>query len=467
MQPPNLDLKALRILVIDDEENIRFALSVCLESDGNKVVAAGTIEAALEETARQAFDLIFLDLRLGTQNGLDYIQQLLQDNPWARIVVITAYASIETAVEAIKLGASDYLSKPFEPAQLRHITRMVAERRMLERQVQALQKTLDDLDPQAGFISASPRYGQTIELAQRLATTHAAVLLRGEPGSGRGWLARSIHQWSLRAQGPFVSMSFLGKSVEQIELELFGRIGDANSAENEIGAIAFCHGGTLLLEEVHQLPAALQPRLASVLRDREFERKDQSVGRPADVRIIASSSVDLAMEVTAGKFRQDLLMALSVAEIEVPALRERSEDIVLLAQRYLAHFSREHHRKIEGFSNDSIFVLRSSLWPGNVRELRNVIERAVLLCETQTIELDHLPVDLINAAARNRVSANAGYQVGDMVALDLIEHSHILKVVAASKTLRRAATILGVNYSALSRKLTRLGAGSGDDKPAQ
>src|SRR5580658_2648347 len=205
MAEPKPDLRALRILIIDDEENIRFAMSMCLENDGHKVVAAGTIEDALERTARQAFDLIFLDVRLGTQNGLDYIKSLLAENPWARIVVITAYASIETAVEAMKRGATDYLSKPFEAAQLTLLTQKVAERRLLERKVGALQKTLGSMDPEADFPTSSPIWRESIEFARRVATANSPILIRGEAGTGRGRLARAIHEWSPRADGPYAT----------------------------------------------------------------------------------------------------------------------------------------------------------------------------------------------------------------------------------------------------------------------
>ena len=458
-------MRALRILVVDDEENIRFALTVCLEADGHKVVAVGTIEGALEETAREAFDLIFLDVRLGTQNGLDYIKTLLEENPWARIVVITAYASIETAVEAMKLGASDYLSKPFEPTQLRLLTQNVAERRLLERKVDALSKTLGSMDAEADFPTSSPIWRESIEFARRIATANAPVLIRGESGTGRGRLARAIHEWSWRSQGPFASVSLDGQSIDALEVELFG---SGPEIGGKVGAVAFCQGGTLLLDEISNMPMRLQPRLVTLLREKEFERPDQFARRPADVRIIATTSADLQRKVETGAFREDLLMALSVTQIDIPALRERPEDISLLADRYLAYLAREHHRQITGFSRDATFVLRTHSWPGNIRELRNVVERAVLICDSDTIGLEHLPVDLMNAAAKNKQTAPGGYQVGDLVPLELIEQAHIMQVLVAAKTLRRAAAILGVNHSALCRRMKRIQSEAGnDDKLAQ
>jgi NtrC-family two-component system response regulator AlgB len=472
MRDNRTDLRALRILVIDDEENIRFAIGACLETDGHKVVTAGSIEEAMAHTAREAFDLIFLDIRLGTQNGLDFIQPLLDENPWARIIVITAYASIETAVEAMKRGASDYLSKPFEPAQLSLLTQKVAERRLLERKMESLQRALGTMDPEADFPTASPIWREAIEFARRVATANSPVLIRGEPGSGRGRLARAIHEWSNRAQAPFVSVAFDGQSVDALEVELFG---SGPEVGGKIGAVAFAHGGTLLLDEISNIPMRLQHKLLALIRDKEFERQDQISRRPADVRIIATTNADLHRAAETGKFRPDLFLALNVAQIDIPPLRERPEDILLLAERYLAFLSREHHKPISGFSRDATFVLKTHEWPGNSRELRNVVERAVLACDSDVIGLEHLPADLMNATARARDPGAASYQVGDLVPLAMIEEAHIQQVLASAKTLRRAAAILGVNASALCRRLkrTRMEAqnekagASNNDKPSQ
>ncbi len=443
------EFRPLRILVVDDEENIRFMMRMCLEIEGHKVAAASTIDEALEHTAREAFDLIFLDVRLGSNvNGLDYIKILMDENPWVRIIVITAYASIQSAVEAMKRGASDYLPKPFEPTQVRLLTQKVAERRMLERKVEALQKALGSMDVETDLSSASPIWRESIEFARRIATANSSVLIRGESGTGKSWLARAIHEWSNRADGPFTSISFDGKTVDAIEAELFG-------SGSQVGAIALCHGGTLLLKEISNLPMRLQPQILSVIRDKEFEKQDQFVRRPADVRIISTTGVDLAAAVSIGRFREDLLMALSVSQINTPALRERKEDILPLAERYLATYSREHHKPIAGFSRDAAYLLKSHKWPGNCRELRNIVERAVLACDADYVGLDHLPVDLKNSVAATPETPFGGYRIGDLVPLDVIEEAHIQKVLASAKTIRRAAAVLGLNASALCRRLKR------------
>jgi len=462
MADSQLELRALRILVVDDDENIRFAIAMCLESDGHKVVVAGTIEDALERAAAEAFDLIFLDVRLGMQSGLDYIKPLLDGNPWTRIVVITAFASIETAVEAMKRGATDYLPKPFEPAQLLLLTRKVAERRVLERKVEALQRTLGEMDVEADVSTSSPLWRDSIELARGIATTSVPVLIRGERGSGRGRLARAIHAWSWRSQGPFATVSLDGRNADEIEAELFGAGGGDN-----VGAIAFCQGGTLLLHEIGSLPARLQPRLLTLLRDKEYERQGQATRCSVDVRIIASTSADLSAEVTAGHFRVDLLMALTITQIDIPPLRHRPDDILPLAERYLAMFSRERAHPIVGLSRDAAFILKNHSWPGNLRELRNTMERAALMCQSDLISLDDLPADLMSGAEKTEAEPAGRYRIGDLVPLKTIEEAHIRQVLASAKTLRRAATILGVNASALCRKLKRLDEESDNGKPSE
>jgi NtrC-family two-component system response regulator AlgB len=459
----NSELPSLRILVVDDEENIRFAIGACLEAEGHQIAGAGAADAALEQASHTAFDLIFLDVRLGTHNGLDLIGPLLKDSPWARIVVITAYASVETAVEAMKLGASDYLPKPFEHAQLILLTQSVARRRLLERKIQALQKALGEMDPEAGFLTSSPIWRASLDVARRVADSSVPVLIRGEAGTGKGRLARAIHGWSARSAGPFASLSFEGQYVESLEAELFGPPSGGSG-----GLVAFCHGGTLYLDNISNAPMQLQPRILALIKDRELESPEKFARRSIDLRIIAGTCEDLWHAVEAREFREDLLMALSVVDVEAPALRERPEDIMPLAERYLAHFSREHHRPILEITRDAAFVLRMHTWPGNIRELRNVVERAVLLCNSDRIGLDHLPVDLVNVGVRGKGMPVGDYKIGDMVPLEVIEELHIRQVLASAKTIRRAAAILGVNACALSRKvkLKGLRAIPNDDKPA-
>lgn len=441
---------SLRILVVDDEENIRLTLSLCLEAEGHQVITAANVQAALVEVSRRAFDLIFLDLRLGLENGLDLIPRLLAENPWTKIIVITAYASLETAVEAMKRGATDYLPKPFAPAQVQMVTDKVAKWRRLEGKLHALQDEIAD-DPEAGFPCASASMRQVLDVAHRVATSNAPLVIQAEPGMGMGRLARAIHAWSGRSPGAFASVSCATTSdAESLEAELFGVSScDAPDAPaRRRGRVAFCEGGTLMLHDIAGVPRSLQPKLLRFLHDREYERVDDLTCRRADVRVIATTSVDLHEAVQSGAFRADLLLALDVVTLAIPPLRERREDIALLAGRFLAHYARESGRAVTAFNDDAMDALLKHTYPGNTRELRNLVERAVLLCDGTIIGLEHLPPNLLNAEA---------YHVGDLVSLEKISDLHIRRVLASTRSYEAAATVLGINSITLWRRRKRYG----------
>jgi NtrC-family two-component system response regulator AlgB len=450
-------MSPLRILIIDDEANIRITLSMCLEADGHTVVSHGNIHEAMEEVARRVFDLVFLDLRLGMDNGLDFLPRLRAESPWAKVIVITAYASIETAVEAMKRGATDYLPKPFEPAQVLLLTQKVAEQRQLERKVEALQSALGSMDAEADLPTNTPAMREAIDLARQVANSKAPVLIVGEAGTGKGRLARAVHAWSPRSAAPFATVS-CQLAVDALEAELFGLspghvpVGDGDYS----GRIAFCDGGSLLLDEIGQAPPRVQAKLLQLVRNKEYERLEEMLPRAVDVRVIATSSADLQESADAGHFRADLLLSLDVVQIRVPALRHRPDDIPMLAERYAAFFSRENHRSIVGLTTDAQYTLARYNWPGNVRELRNVIERAVLLCQAETIGVKDLPPNLLNSSP--------SYGIGDLVPLDTIDRMHIEQVVASTRSLRRAASILGIDSGTLCRRLKRYT--SSNDEPA-
>lgn len=442
----------LRILVIDDESNIRIQLSLCLESAGHKVVGHANIHDALAEASWQVFDLVFLDLRLGTDNGLDFIPRLLAESPWTRVVVITAYSSVDTAVEAMKRGASDYLAKPFTPSQVDFVTRKVAERRMLERRVEALQVALGEMDPEADLVTASPAMERALSLARQAATSQATVLIRGEPGSGKGRLARAIHAWSKRSKAPFATVHCQTAAADPLEVELFGHSArePGDPLRETPGWIQFCDGGTLHLEEVGDMPPSLQPKLLRLLHHKEYERFNDFKTRPANVRVVGTTSVDLENAVKHRRFLPDLLLALQVVHIDLPPLRQRPEDVHMLAMRYLTYFARENHRIIAGFKPQAWEVLNKHSWPGNVRELRNVVERAVIVCRGDFIEVEHLPPNLLRAPA--------AYSIGDLVPMEIVQELHIRGVVASTRSIRSAAAVLGMHPDTVVRRLKRNGA---------
>lgn len=441
----------LNILIVDDESNIRRTLSLCLESDGHRAVAVSNFQDAVSEASLMSFDVAFIDLRLGTADGMDLIPRLLASTPWIKIVVITAYSSIETAVEAMRRGACDYLPKPFTPAQVRMALDKIAEVRSLEQRVAHLQEELGRSRQYIDFSSTSREMQRILHIAREVASTDATILLRGESGTGKTVLAREIHSWSYRASKLLAIISCPTLSPELLESELFGHVKGAftGAIRDNPGRIAACEGGTLLLDEISELPLPVQPKLLRFLQDREYERMGDNKVKKSDVRIISATNVDLEQAVREGTFREDLLYRLNVIQIKIPSLRERPEDIVPLAERLLAFLGGKYHRIFTGFTEEALDALKQYSWPGNVRELRNVIERAAILCRTDQIGREYIP--------GNATRAEPVLTIGEPVTLAKLEEEHIRRVIARSKSLQEAADILGIDQATLWRRRKQYG----------
>ncbi|MEN6312549.1 MAG: sigma-54 dependent transcriptional regulator, partial [Acidobacteriota bacterium] len=401
---------------------------------------------ALAEVSRSSFDIAFVDLRLGTDDGLDLLPLLLAATPALKVIVITAYASIDTAVEAMRRGATDYIPQPFTPAQINLAVRKVFEVRFLEQKVAALQEDLGHQHPEIDFASSSPAMQKAVGLARQAAVSEATILLCGESGTGKTVLARAIHGWSGRAAKPFGFISCPSFSPDLLDSELFGHVKGAftGAVRDNPGRIAATDGGTLFLDEIGDLPLALQPKLLRFVQEREYERIGDTVTRRADVRLIAATNRKLEEAVKAGCFREELYSRLNVISFEMPPLRERPEDVPVLAERLLAFHARNNHRSLLGFKDEAIRALADYGWPGNVRELSNVIERAVILCRTDRVGLECLPVSLVPGGAE--------VKLGDPVGLDKIEELHIRRVLAKTKSLQEAAAVLGIDQATLWRR---------------
>ena len=441
----------LQVLIVDDELNIRKTLAIGLEAEGHHVTAVSNVQDALVETSRRSFDLAFVDLRLGTDDGLDLIPALLAATPGLKVIVITAYASIDTAVEAMRRGATDYIPKPFTPAQIDLTVRKVFEVRSLEQKVAALQEDLGRQRPETDFSSLNPLMQKAVKLARQAAVSEANILLRGESGTGKTALARAIHAWSGRAAKPFNIVSCPSIPADLLESELFGHGKGAytGAVRDNPGRIAASDGGTLLLDEIADLPLSLQPKILRFIQEKEYERVGDTVVHKADVRLIAATNADLEAALKAGRFREDLYYRLNVIPLVIPPLRERPEDIPALAGRLLAFHARANHRSSLGFRKEALEALTAHAWPGNVRELSNTIERAVIICPTDMIGPECLYPGLDPGSVE--------IKAGDPVSLDKLEEAHIRRVLAGTRSLQEAAGSLGIDVATLWRRRKKYG----------
>ncbi|PKN66029.1 MAG: sigma-54-dependent Fis family transcriptional regulator [Deltaproteobacteria bacterium HGW-Deltaproteobacteria-15] len=437
----------LHILIVDDEPNIRKTLATCLSIEGHAVTSVSNPGDAVEEAKRHSFDMAFVDLRLGDEDGMNLIPQLLAELPWIKIVVITAYATIETAVQAMKTGAADYIAKPFTPDQIRVLTTKVARIRALEREISSLKDDIKRLDPQPTFQSQNSSMQRAIETAKKAAQSEAVILLQGESGTGKSVFARAVHLWSERAKKPFVVVSCPAVPPDLLETEIFGHVKGAftGAVRDNPGRIALSEGGTLFLDEIADIAPSVQSKLLRFIQDREYEKVGDPTPRKADVRIIVATNADLEQAVAAGRFRQDLYYRINVISIVVPPLRERPEDILPLASGFLLFFNRANHKSVLGLTDEAADAIQTYPWPGNLRELRNALERAVILGGDERISKEDLPAPIAG-------STRGAPALGDRVPLAQVEELHIRRVLAAASSLQEAADILGIDQATLWRK---------------
>ena len=440
----------VNILIVDDETSLRRTLRTTLEAQGHTVREAATGAAARRHLEERPDDLVFLDLKLGRESGLDLLPELAEASPGIGIVMMTAHASIGTAVEAMRRGAADYLPKPFTPDELRVAIDRWHTVRSLRGRVARLEEQVRQSVPDVELATREPVMEAVLRTAFQVAESEATLLLRGENGTGKGVLAREVHARSRRRDQPFVVAHCPSLSAELLESELFGHARGAftGAVEATEGKVFAASGGTLFLDEIGDLPLALQPKLLRFLQDRQYERVGESKTRTADVRLIAATNRDLESEVTAGRFREDLLYRLNVIEITLPALRQRPGDILPLADHLLKFFARQAGKNITGLGADAIEAIRRHAWPGNLRELRNAIERGVILCTGGEVGIDQLPPGLGGRKTR--------MEIGGRFTLEELEAEHIRRVLAGSASLEEAAATLGIDASTLYRKRKKL-----------
>ncbi len=439
----------MRILLIDDERNINRMLTVALEADGHEAVAVESSSGALRQVQKAPFDAAFLDLRLGQEDGLGVLTQLRRADVGMAVVIITAHASFQNAIEAIRLGAADYLPKPFTPEQVRLVLGRVEQNRRLERRVEDLETLFEAREVDGRLAAQDTAMRDVLDLAHRTAASEASILLLGESGTGKSVLAREIHQRSPRALHPLVTVSCPSLSRELLESDLFGHAKGAftGAVSNTEGKVAAADGGTLYLDEIGELPLEIQPKLLRLLQEREYERVGETQTRRANVRIVSSTNRDLVRAVKEDRFREDLYYRLNVVTLHLPPLRERPLDLEHLAAAHLRFFVRQTGKPIRDFSPEAKIALRRYPWPGNLRELRNAIERAVILSTGPLVESGQLTQ--ITASPQ---AANTLLEVGGTVTLAELTDEHTRRVLARSARLEDAAEILGIDVATLYRR---------------
>lgn len=443
----------MNILLIDDDLSLRKSIRLVLETMKHKVTEACDGAQAEGFLGHGLYDVAFLDIRLGREKGLDLLPILLRLAPGLAVVVVTAYATIETAVEAMRRGAIDYLPKPFTPDQIRLVLDRVSRFRHLQSHVEELEEQVRSIVPEADLQTQEPAMRQALEVAFKAAPSDATILLRGESGTGKGVLARAIHARSHRAVGPFVTIHCPSLSAELLESELFGHVKGAftGAFQDTIGKVAAAEGGTLFLDEIGDLPLALQPKLLRLLQEKRYERIGETRTRVCDVRILAATNRDLQAAIAAGTFREDLLYRLNVIEVVLPPLRQRRKDIRLLSEHLLHFFARQAGKSIAGFSEEARAALLRYPWPGNVRELRNALERVVILATGQEVCLADLPAQVGATFPMQTM------EIGGAITLETLEAEHIRRVIQNTATLDQAASVLGIDPSTLYRKRKRPG----------
>jgi DNA-binding NtrC family response regulator len=448
------------VLVVDDEAGVRESLRMLLHGEC-EVAVAESADAALARIGEARPDLILLDLVMPGRSGLDLLEELRQRGEPPPVIVLTATKTVTTAVEAMKLGAADYLTKPFEVDALRIKIRNLLQHRALEERVAELTEELEERSRLGALIGRSEPMRRVFRTLERVARSRANVLISGESGTGKELVARAIHELGPNAAGPFVAINCAAIPEPLMESELFGheRGSFTDATERRIGKFEQASGGTLFLDEIAELPTGVQAKLLRALQERSIERVGGRDAIAVDARFVAATNRDLPREVAAGRFREDLFYRIHVVPLELPPLRERREDVRLLAEAFLARSTGESGGPPRRLAREALAALERHAWPGNVRELQNAIERAVALCDGTTIGLEDLPEAVVQATRTEslRDAVRAG-QLGLEEATARFEQELLREALERSEwNQTRAAEILGITRRVLKLKMDRYG----------
>ncbi len=449
-----------RVLVVDDERGVRESLRLLLRDDYD-VECVASVDEALRAIADTPPDLVLLDLVMPDRSGLDLLENFREHGGGPPVLVVSATRTVDAAVDAMKLGAADFITKPFEPEALHHQIRKLLERGDLEREVERLRDEVANKSELAGLLGASTAMRDVFRLLERAAEAQAAVLISGESGTGKELVARAIHERGPRAEGPFVAVNCAAIPEELLESELFGHEKGAftGARERRIGRFEAASGGTLFLDEIAELAGPLQAKLLRALQEHTIDRVGGSEPIRVDVRVVAATNRDLRAAVQSGEFRADLYYRVNVLPIALPPLRERREDIGLLAARFLERGRKQLGRGPETLSAGAKQAFSHYTWPGNVRELENVIERAVALGDGREVGLDDLPHEVRHAARVQNLGEAVRAGAIDLENAVAEFEAELIReaLIATSGNQTRAAERLGITRRVLKLKIDRYG----------
>ena len=441
-----------RILVVDDEERICEAVEKALERIGYDVESSLDAFVAWEKFQKSSFDMVICDVKMPGMDGMALLDRIKEHNPTTLVLMITGYASIESAVESIKKGAQDYIPKPFTPDQIRVLVERAFERKRLADENIYLRGELKQLYGKDVVIGKSQGMQQVFDLAVRVAATDSSVLIMGESGTGKEVLARLIHFSSHRAGGPFVTVNCSAIPENLLESELFGHKKGAftGALYMKRGSFELANGGTLFLDEIGDMKLEMQAKILRALEERKIKKVGSEEEAAIDVRVIAATNKDLGEEVKAGRFREDLFYRLDVVQIAVPPLREHKEDVAVFARHFLKLFAAEMKKPVADFSQEALSLMMRYDWPGNVRELKNAVERAVIFARPgEPIRTSHFPPQLRTEMGEPKPFAVQGFKSLQALELDYIKE--VLDACGGNKA--KASAVLGISPSTIWRKL--------------
>ena len=447
------------ILIVDDENAARFGMKMALEKDGYKVIESSDGISASEVIKMKKPSLVFLDINMPKVNGIQVLEEInLLENP-PMIVIVTAYGSERVAVDAMKKGAYDYIAKPYEIDELRLIAKNAFEKLLLEEENARLRSEIDRLESMGEMLGKSQVMKDVYNKIEKVGPSDVTVLIQGESGSGKELVAKEIHKKSSRKNNSMIVMNCAALPETLIESELFGHEKGAftGATERRLGKFELADKGTIFLDEIGDMSPNTQSKVLRVLQEQSFERLGGAETLRVDVRLISATHKNLLKEIKEGNFREDLYYRLKVVEILLPPLRNRKEDIIILANKFIQYFSEKHRKNVKSISSEAVKVFTKYYWPGNVRELQNVIESAVVMANAETLVVDDFPEEIKNANSYSNFDYNMPFKDAKKLAVEAFERDFVSRKLEENNgNISKAAEALGIHRQSLQQKIKEL-----------